>query len=273
MRSAPAIVLAAALAALACRPRVPPPDLSLDPAGLAEQVRAAQARTRSVRGEARVRMETAEFSGTVPALVAAEWPDRLLVQTLDFFGNTVAVLAAADGELSLHDARANVVYRGAATPENLSRLVSLPLSPADLARILCGSAPILAGEPVSAEPGRGHVTLGIAAGARTQTLRIGAGAEVLRSALRVDGAPGPGTYDLEFAGFDRFEGSRFPTEVALSAEVPRVRMRLVWIDVEPNAALERGAFSPRVPRGARVVDLAEAAPPAFLAPEPPRPAE
>jgi len=265
MRRALALASAAVLAG--CPPRAPPPDLSLDPAALAAQVRAAQDRTRSVRGEARVRIETAEFSGTLTALVAAEKPDRLLVQTLDFFGGTVAVLAAADGELSLYDARAHVLYRGAATQENLARLVPLPLSPADLAQILCGSAPLLAGEAVSAEPGRGHVTLAIAAGARTQALRVGAGAAVQRSALRVDGAPARGTYDLEFAAFDRLEEYRFPAEVSLSAEAPRVRMRVTWVDVEPNAALERRVFSPRVPAGARVVDLADAAPPAGLFPD------
>lgn len=263
----------AALALAGCPPRAPPPDLSLDPADLAAQVRAAQARTRSVRGEARVRIESAEVTGSFTALVAAEKPDRLLVQTLDFFGGPVAVLAAADGALSLWDARANVLYRGRATPENLARLVPLPLSPAELAAILCGSAPLLDGEPVAAEPGRGWVGLALAAGSRTQALRVGPGAAVLRSELRVDGATGPGTYDLEFAGLDRAEGPPFPAEVALAAELPRVRLRLAWRDAEPNAALDRSLFSPPVPAGARVVELEGAAPPAGLFQEPARPAQ
>lgn len=268
VRASPAAVLAAALAAVlaGCPPRAPPPDLSLDPAALAGQVLAAQERIRSVRGEVRIKLETAQFSGTVPALVAAEKPDRLLVQTLDFFGNTVAVLAAADGKLSLYDARARVVYRGPATPENLARLVPLPLSPAALVQILCGSAPLISGEPVSAEPGRGYLTLRISAGARTEDLRIGAGADVLRASLRVGGKPGPGTYDLEFGAFDGLEGIHFPAEVSLSAESPRVRMRVAWQDAEPNAALDRKTFAPRIPGGVRVVELGEAAPPAFLAP-------
>jgi hypothetical protein len=58
--------------------------------------------------------------------------------------------------------------------------------------------------------------------------------------------------------------------VSLSAEAPRVRLRLGWVDAEPNAALERRIFAPRVPSGARVVDLAEAAPPAGLFQDAPR---
>jgi hypothetical protein len=261
-----ATLLAAAAVLAGCPPRVPPPDLSLDPAALAGQVLAAQGRIRSVRGEVRIAIDTKQLSGTVPALVAAEKPDRVLVQTLDFFGNTVAVLAAADGKLSLYDARARVVYRGPATPENLARLVPVPLSPAALVEILCGSAPLVTGEPVSAEPGRGWVTLRISGGARTEDLRIGPGARVLRASVRVGGQPGPGAYDLEFGAFDALEGLDFPAEVSLSAESPRVRMKVTWSDAEPNATLDQKTFTPRIPAGVRVVELGEAAPPAFLAP-------
>jgi hypothetical protein len=273
MRLPRPVVAALALALAGCPPRAPPPDLSLDPAELLGQVRAAQERTRSVRGEARIRIEARGFSGTVPALVAAEKPDRILVRTLDFFGNTVAVLAAADGVLSLYDARERVLYRGAATPENLARLVPVPLSPADLAVVLCGSAPLLAGAATGAEAGRGFVSLALAGDGSTQTLRVGPGAAVLRASRRGDGAGGAGTYELAFDGLDRLEGQRFPAEVALSADAPRVRMRLAWVDVEPGAALDPAVFSPPTPRGARLVDLEDAAAPAGLFPEAGRPGE
>ena len=78
---------------------------------------------------------------------------------------------------------------------------------------------------------------------------------------------------LEFSGFDRIEGLRFPAEATLSAEAPRVRMRLVWQDVEQNPALDRKIFSPGIPAGVRILDLEGAAPPALLAPAPPPAAE
>lgn len=260
MRPARVLAAAACAAALAgCPPRAPPPDLSLDPAELAAQVRAAQGRIRSVRGEVQLRLDSPGFSGTVPALVAAEKPDRVLVHALDFFGNPVAVLAAADGELAFHDLRERVVYRGAATPENLARLVALPLSPAELVTILCGSAPLLEGEPVEAEPGRGRVTLVLAGERLAQTLGVGPGAAVLRSELRARLEPAPATYDLEFSRRDP-AALLFPAETELVAAAAGVRMRLAWSDAEPNAALDRALFSPRVPSGARIVDLADAAP-------------
>lgn len=263
------LALATALAVAGCHPRTPPPDLSLDPAALLAQVVAAQGQVRSVRGEVRVKIDGPGASGVVPAFAAAERPDRLYVEIVDFFGNSVAVLAAAGGALSYYDARERVLYRGAATAENLSRLLPLPLSPAELVTILCGSAPLLVDVPVHAAPGAGFVTLELAGGDRTQSLRVGAGATVLRSALRVGGAAAPGTYDLELEGFDASSGWRFPGKVTLAAEAPRVRLELVWREVEPNAAVEGALFSPPTPRGARVVDLADAPPPAGPFPPPP----
>lgn len=227
-------------------------------------MRATQERVRSVRGEVRVRVKAQGKSGSVSAFAAAKKPDRVLVQTLDFFGNTAAELAAAGGELSLYDARERVVYRGAATPENLARLVPIPLSPAELATLLCGSAPLLDGEPVRATPGRGWVELEIAAGPRRQVLRIGPRAAVLSSSLSVaDG--GTGAYQATFGERDVVRGEQFPGEVVLTA--PEVSMRVTWSEPEPGAALEDALFAPRLPRGARVVDLAETPPPAGLFPE------
>ncbi len=269
----PGLTLAAAALALAgCPPRAPPPDLSLDPAELLAQVRAAQAQVASVRGEARLRIETESGSGTVRAFLAARKPDRAYVETVDFFGNTVSVLATAGGELSLYDARARVLYRGAATPENLARLVPIRLSATDLATLLCGSAPLVAGEPVRADPGRGHVTLEIAGREESEVLRIGAGAKVLSASRRPAGG-GQGGWELAFRAFDAFEGRRFPGEVALSARGAAVSMRLTWVEVEPGAGVEDALFSPPVPRGARVVELEGAVPPAGLLPDPRRPGE
>src|SRR5919206_1703517 len=102
----------AALVLLAGCPRVPPRDLSRDPADLAAQVRAAQQRVRAVRGSARVAITSREVSGTVNELVAAEAPDRVRLETVDFFGNPAALLVAGGGRFAFLDGRANLLYRG-----------------------------------------------------------------------------------------------------------------------------------------------------------------
>lgn len=248
------LLLAAALAA--CARRAPPPDLSLEPGPLLAQVREAAARVVSVRGAARIRVK-GQGRVAVPAFVAAEKPDRLHLEALDFFGNPAAVLVAASGRLAIYDARQRTHYRGAATPENVARLVTLALAPEELVAILCG-APLLAGEAVRAEPGRGHVTLEIRDGSRTTNVRVISGAAVARAAVRRGGGSG---YDVANGDPLNLDGTSLPADVALSSDRPPVRIELAWTDdVEANPQLDAALFHMDPPAGARVVDLDAAEP-------------
>lgn len=248
-------LLLASAALGACAPRHPPPDLSLEPGPLLGQVREAAARVVSVRGEARVRAK-GEGRMAVPAFVAAEKPDRLHVEALDFFGNPVAVLVAAGGRLGIYDSRDRTFYRGAATPQNVGRLVPLALAPEELVAILCG-APLLAGEAVRAEPGRGHVTLEIRDRTRTTTVRVVEGAAVARAWIRYAGAGG---YDVANGEWRDLGGTSLPENVTLSSERPGVRVEFAWTEVEVNAQLDAALFRIGPPAGARVVDLDVAGP-------------
>jgi hypothetical protein len=241
----------------ACTPRVPPPDLSLDPAVLLEQVRARAATIASVRGAARVRA-TGQGRVAVPAFVAAQKPDRLRLEALDFFGNPVAVLVAAGGRLAIYDSRDRAFYRGAATPENVGRLVPLAIAPEELVAILCG-APVLSGDAVRAEPGRGHVTLEVRDGARATTLRIVAGAAVEHAMVRTP----EGAYEVSYAQPYSAPATAASSDVRLSSERPPVRIDVGWGDVETNVALEDSLFGIVPPGGARIFDLDAGAVPAL----------
>ena len=250
--------LALALAATSCLPRVPPPDLSLDPAELLVQVERARSAVRSVQGEARVRVESEEFSGTVRHFLAAEKPDRLHLVALDFFGSPAVVLVAEGGRLGLYDARERVFYRGAATAENLTRIVPVALAPHDLVTILCGSAPLVAGAPVRAEPGRGVVRLSLESEAAVQSIEVGPGAAIATSRVRGrEGEPVAGAPDLVFRAFRTEGGAPFPREVRLSSGEPTVEVKLEWSEVEVNGEAGDALFRLDPPRGARVVELDE----------------
>ncbi|WP_242361809.1 DUF4292 domain-containing protein [Anaeromyxobacter sp. SG17] len=262
-RSRGAAALLAALALVACHPRQPPPDLSRDPGPLLAQVRAAQAQVQRVSGEARVKVEAKGMRSwvSVREFIAAEKPDRLHVEVLDFFGNVGAVLVAEGGRFQLYDAKERVFYRGEATPENLSRLVPLPLPAEDLVTLLCGSAPLLE-TPVDVEVRDGALVLSLEGNGRAQDVRIGEEAAVERASIV---AVPPGTapaYSVDFDGFRPLKGGRFPGEVRLRSDDPRVRLDLRWADeIEVNGKLDGVRFSLDPPRGARVVELDRAAGP------------
>jgi len=254
-----------ALALLGC-PRAPPPDLSADPAELLAAVRAHHGKVTRVQGSARLTVDAPGARGTMEALAAAEAPDRLRIEVLDFFGAPAAALVAAGGSFVFFDARRGTWYRGPATPENVSHFLPVALPPEELAAVLLGAPPLLPGPAVSAEPGRGVMHLALASGDLIQRLEVGAEAAVEASRVRRRTAAGeePHGYDLSFSRFRHREGQRFPGEVRLDARAAGARLALAWReDLVVNGPPDPGLFRLEPPAGARVVDL-----PAGKAPPP-----
>jgi hypothetical protein len=246
--------LAVVLLLAGCPPRLrpPPPGLPPDPAELLAAVRAAQVRVAGVQGTARLRVEGPEGEGGLDQFLAAERPGRLRVESQDFFGNVVSILAVDGEALALYDARARVLYRGPATPENVARLVRVALPPADLVALLCGSALVLDGEPVDARPVDGALRLTLRRGETRQELDVGAGAAVLRSQLWRAGAP---VLEAELSGHRLRGGLPMPTEVTLRSPRAGVVLALRWKSLEVNAPLDPALFRLEAPAGAKVVEL------------------
>ena len=211
----------------------------------------------SVQGRARVSVDSPDGSGGVDQHLVAERPGRVRIEAVDFFGNVVALLAVSDGRLALYDARQRTFTRGAATPANLARLTQVPLEPEALVTLLCGSAPLLDGTPLAAEPGDGRVLLVIGAGDLEQRLDVGPGAALLASRTRRRGAGGdvPVGLDAEFSGHRLRDGRLVPTEVTARAPGDRVVLSLRWRELEVNQPVDPSLFRLSPPAGARVVDL------------------
>jgi hypothetical protein len=252
------VAVFAALLASGCHPRVPPPDLSLDPARLLAQVEEARAPLQRVQGEARLRLRSPQGDATVRQFAAAERPDRVHLEELDFFGNPAAVLVTAAGRFWFYDAREKVLYRGAATPANLSRLVPLPISAEDLVSILLGTPPLLqGGEPVSAVADRARLRLQLQRADVTEELWIGARAVVEKAERKVAGGAGPGSYEVEFSAHQERGGGWFPGLVSLRSAPAHVELDLTWTDVEVNGAVDPRLFQPPAPKGVRIVEVGE----------------
>ncbi len=254
MRGGSAARAAAGLAlALAACARPQPPDLSRNPGELLAQVRSAQGRVTACRGAARLGLSSPDLSGTLDAWVAAELPARLRVEVLDFFGNPAAVLVAEAGRFALLDARAGVVYRGDDTPDALARLVPVPLGARELARVVCGSAPLLEGAATAAEPGDGVVLLELAGNAGRQVLAVGPEAAVV-AARYLPGPRGGTAWKAEFSVFRHPAGHRFPTEIEVRGAGSGLTLR--WKDdLELNGTADGTLFRLETPRGAREVEL------------------
>jgi hypothetical protein len=256
MRTVRGIVLAALAASAACVRRAPPADLSPDPAALLEQVARTQGAVARVRGEAKVKVDTADGGGSLTQFVVAERPDRVRLDAVDFFGNPVATLAAAGGRFALLDLKAGVFYRGRASPGNLARLVPFEVTAPELVLLLCGAAPIVEGRPAGVEPGDGVLRLTVEAADRVQRLDVGEGAAVHASAVRARGGGAPaGALDVAFDRFEPLGGRPFPMELRVDAPGAHASVRLRWKEIEANGVIPPGGWELAPPPGVRIVDL------------------
>jgi hypothetical protein len=249
------LVAAVALLAAGCPLRVPPPDLSLDPAQLLGQVQEAQGSIQRVQGETRVTVRAPQGAATIRQFVAAERPDRVHLEELDFFGNPAAVLVTSGGRFWLYDGRKQVLYRGAATPANLSRLVPIRLSAADLVAVLLGGAPALEhAAPTGVVQDHARLRLRLEGPGGREDLWVGEKALVEKAEVRrSDG----GDYLVEFSPRQARGGGWFPAGVALHAPSAKIDVDLRWGEAEVNGELDPRLFEPPAPRGARVVDLGD----------------
>lgn len=258
-RAARALALAlGALAAAGCAPRLRPAPAGLPsaPAALLAEVRAAQGRVTTVQGTARVAVDGPEGAGGVEQFLAAGRPGLLRVETHDFFGNVLSVLAVEDGRLALYDARERVFYRGPATAANIGRLVPVPLPPEDLVTLLCGSAPLLDGDPIGVAPVDGALRLTLRRGEALQRVDVGDGALVVAARSSRAGVVG---LEVALAGHRPRGEAVLPTEVTARAPGAGLSLSLRWKAVEVNGPLDPALFRLTPPEGARLVDL-EAAP-------------
>ena len=130
---------AAALALFACGP--PCPTIRHDDAERALRYhRSMRAPALSVRAEARVEQWGREgrIRGTV--MMFLQRPDRVRFDAMTQFG-PAAILTSDGREFALTDLRENRYLTGPTCPENIARLLGIPLSGEDVARILLGDTP------------------------------------------------------------------------------------------------------------------------------------
>lgn len=123
---------------------VKPPDYSPDPAPLLAAVRARGEAIQTLSAELTIEVWRARSRVRLNQLVLVQRPDKLRIDSLSPFDQPVSTLVSDGQTLSIYSLEEQRFYRGAATPENLVRLVPIRLEPAELGALLRGEVPIIA---------------------------------------------------------------------------------------------------------------------------------
>lgn len=217
-----------------------------DPQEMLDVLRVQAQRVHTVRGEAKAKVDSPQGGGSLTQFVIAQAPDRVRLESIDFFGRPVAVLASNGIRGSLYDLDKNIVYEGSATAQMVSRLLPMSVEPSVLVALLLGSVP-LSNEATA-------LSLEVDDVERAYVLVVSDGGELRR--IGID------TFSLRPAWMAasnwtaRFEGWKpealLPEQVTLSSADGRAKVALSWRENEVNVEVDPEVFEVEVPDGVSV---------------------
>lgn len=252
-----ALTLAAALVLAGCpRPVVTfgPEGEITDAARMRSLLERQDARFASLEGDVKFTVDSPRGSGTVDQYVAVLRPASLHIETTNFFGKPISVLASDGQQFGLWDADTNTVYLGPATPEVMSRFLPVALPPQEVVALLLGQVPRLPAKEATlkldGDPARYRLRLEVPPA--KQELRIEPRwLDVLGSHVS-----GVDSYDLAFDDFREVPGGRFPFQSELDAPSAHIHLRYRYgSEVKVNGTVDPRLFQLRAPPSAKVVRL------------------
>ncbi|MBZ4417724.1 DUF4292 domain-containing protein [Myxococcus sp. RHSTA-1-4] len=254
-RAAAAIFLAVLCSACPKRIEFGPEGELTDAQAVYQRVKENQDNIVSLEGDAKLRVESPQASGTLSMFVAITRPALLHFETFDFFNRPLASLASDGRRFGLYQSETNTWYQGPASAENVSRFLPVVLPGEELVAIMLGQVPLIPPERMTLELDRdkGAYVLTLYRGPATQVLQVHTKyLRVLKSQVR--GIPG---YDLSFDDFLEKGSVIFPGKVELVAEQAATKLQVRYQQISLNGRPDLTLYELVVPEGAKVVEVDE----------------
>lgn len=244
-------------------PTSPPRAISPLPAPLpSAQELFSQIETRrrtltSLRGLARIVYEDPRDEGTAKQAIAVAAPDRFRWELFSPIG--VAALVTSDGQvLSTYFPNEKVLYRGAATPENVARFTRVLLSPKEVVGLLLG-APVLPSTSdfctVRVDADRDWYQLYCSDSAGENLALWFERKTLWLRRAEMSTAAGVLTKRLELADYRPVGEQKFPFEIVLSDFQNQQKASILYERVELNSHPSDSIFTLAAISGVREVDV------------------
>lgn len=217
------------------------------------RISAAEAQITSLKGDARLGVDTPQGKGSVTLFVAVADPVSIHLEQLDFFGRPQAVLISDGERFGLINAEDGRYYRGPATAANLGRFLPVVMPPKELAAIMLGRAPRMAfdASTMRFDALLGQYVVELSRGPAKQTLHVEPPSyRVVKST-----AEGIDAYELTFGDLSDVAGFTLPKRVAIEVANAKTRIELVWKEFAVNDAPDMAMFDLDAPEGMPVVDV------------------
>ena len=228
----------------------PPPD----PGALYFQAKKAHLVPETLSCDAKAFVDAPENGGRYALHLSVKRPASLRIEALTPMGDPAAVLVADRGRFALLDLRNNVFYRGPATPENLSRLIPVPLRDEELVSLITGDVPELpGGRPENATREGDGYRLVIAAPLIQQEVLLGGDLRVVQ--VRRSDPGGKLLWSINLDEHDDSSGAQVPRLVHLEVPASQTKVDLRLRNFLAGKPPPSGAFLLGVPPGMRVEDV------------------
>jgi outer membrane lipoprotein-sorting protein len=252
MRLLPGALAAVGLGVCGCPP---PPPLQFgaggpitDPKIAVDSIIARREKIHSVKGEAKVSLSTPQGSGKITEFIAAEWPNRLRLETVSFFGSPLAVLTTDGVHFQLLDVEHNHFTQGVASRDDASRLLPVPLNAEIVVALLLGVPPLLDAATQT------KLVVDEKARSYALTLKHGDAIEVvgldtitLRPVwVRMNADASPTAFEARFAEYD--PDTDLPRSMELRTRDPDTSVELKWRDREINSSIPPETFVQQPPQ-------------------------
>lgn len=264
--NAPVRALAAAgcllLASCAATP-VPRLAAPPDPEAVRSRLLREESTTRTVRGLARLAFEGPRGSGSAQQVVVVALPDRARVEALTPLGTTALVATVRADELRVDAPIRHEYWTGRATREAVGRLLTVPVPPEPLLRLLAGLPPL----PLRAEDPR-LIVAQDGADVRVESVhgehwqRLWVEGEEFGVARGEVGRASELLFLFAFADRKPADGRSFPFDIRVEDATTRSRLHVVYERLELNRPADPALFDlppPTDPR-TRIIDLGGGAP-------------
>ncbi len=181
---------------------------------------------------------------------------KLRFQALDPNNATAADLASDGKTYCMLDVHANCGECGPATPENVARLVRIPLEPDEIVTVLLGGAPVLDGDATNIsdewDPNGGHEVLTIRAGDRVERIVLDGKEgrwDVLEASLAAGGKTLWSLHHKDFHDATAADGHEIRLPGASLFEQGGDTVRILWRDQKVGMPLDDEKFRLEIPAG------------------------
>lgn len=248
-------VVLSALVLCACPASSPKPRPYAAPEAQAiiDHIIGVRDRASSLNAETTTDVRMGKDRANVAVDMLAAWGGKLRFQAHDPNQATAADLGSDGHTYCMLDMHSNCGECGPATPENVGRLVRIPLEPDQVVGVLLGTAPILDGAAtVEWDPGEGHEILSIKQGELVERIILD-GIEhrwdVLDAELKKTGTTVWRLRHKDFRPVTTKEGQVVRLPSASLFEQAGDTVRILWRDQTIGAPLDDAKFRVTVPEG------------------------